>query len=340
MIKWIALALLGIAACAGPRSRSPLASTWSEASGDTADAELARACADLWEMRLRHSPVWATELGDPRYYGKFPTETPATRAHRLEEKRRFWRGTHTIDPARLDGEDRLTLAMMLEEIELEIAEDSHPLAPHTWNLNGLGGPQSELLSLAADQPRGTAREREQLLERWGRFPSYITGAGEDLRVGVAHGRTAPRHAVLTVIDQLDALLATPAHESPLVAPAAEGGKWIALHPAGDADEGRSGDGLTREEYDALPHHVLSSWDRVQYVYVPAEDDPLSFEERASFLEECLRLTAARIYPSFRRYRAIVAEEILPFARSDDEPGFGALDGGLDYYRLQVRRHTS
>ncbi|MCA8981237.1 MAG: DUF885 domain-containing protein, partial [Planctomycetes bacterium] len=42
----------------------------------------------------------------------------------------------------------------------------------------------------------------------------------------------------------------------------------------------------------------------------------------------------------RRYRAIVAEEILPFARSDDEPGFGALDGGLDYYRLQVRRHTS
>ena len=327
MNQWLGLALVGLAACAGPRTPSRLASSWTEAAGATSDVELARACSELWEQRLRHWPAWATELGDPRYYGKLPAHTPATRAHDLEEKRRLWRGVYMIDPARLNAEDRVTLALMLEELEIEIAEESHPLAPHTWNLNGLGGPQSELLTMSADQPRATERERAQLLERWGRFPSYITCAGEDLREGVANGRTAPRHAVQTVIDQLDALLATPAHESPLVAPAVAGGTWTALEREGEVDA-------------ALRTRVRSEWEGVQYVYSPADDDPLAFEDRAAFLEECLRLVAARVYPAFRRYRAIVADEILPFARSDEEPGFGALAGGLDYYRLQIRRHTS
>jgi len=340
MNKCFALVLIALAACASPRDYSRLPSRWTEASGATQDAELALACTKLWELRLQQSPIWATELGDPRYYGKLPAHTPADRAHDLETKRRLWRSTHTIDPGRLNAEDRITLELLLEELEIEIAEENHPLAPHTWNLNGLGGPQSDLLSLAADQPRETEFEREQLIERWGRFPSYITSAGEDLREGVAHGRTAPQHAVQTVIAQLDALLATPVHESPLVGPAVEGGRWIALDPATEGARSRSGAEITQEQYDALSHRVLSTSNDVQYLYIPADDDALPFGERAALLEECLRLVSARIYPAYRRYRSIVADEVLPFARSDEEPGFGALPGGLEYYRLQVRRHTS
>jgi uncharacterized protein (DUF885 family) len=341
MNKWcFALVMIALAACASPRSYSRMPSRWTAAAGETKDTELARTCATLWELRLRQSPIWATELGDPRYYGKMPAHTPADRAHELEATRRLWRGARTIDPGRLNAEDRVTLELMLEELEIQIAEQSHPLAPHTWNINGLGGPQSDLLSLAADQPRATELEREQLLERWGRFPSYISTSGEDLREGLANGRAASRHAVQTVIAQLDALLATPLHESPLVAPAAEDGRWVVLDPAVDSNTSRSGPEITAEQFDALEARVLTQAGDVQYVYLPADDDPLEFEERARLLEECLRLVGARIYPAFERYRSIVANEVLPAARSDEEPGFGALAGGLEYYRLQVRRHTS
>lgn len=340
MNKWLAIAVFGLSACAGPRSQPHLQSRWTEAAGATRDPELAMTCAQLWEHKLRHSPVWATELGDPRYYGKLSAHTPATRAHELEATRRLWRSASAIDPGRLDATDRTTLELILEELEIEIAEAAHALQPHTWNLNGLDGPQSDLLTLAADQPRANEIEREHLIERWSRMPNLIVCAGEDLREGVANGRTAPRHAVQTVIEQLDALLATPVHESPLVAPAVEGGRWIALDPAGDDSASRSGAGLSADQYDALEQRVLSEAGGVQYVYLPAEDDALDFSERAELLEECLRIVSDRIYPTFRRYRGIVADEVLPFARSDEHPGFGALDGGLDYYRLQIRRHTS
>lgn len=340
MKKLYLLASLAIAACSGPRSQSIVVSSWTEAAGATRDLELGNLCATFWELDLAHSPVWATELGDPRYYGKLPARTPAIRSYELESKRRLLRSTRMIDPARLNAEDEVTLTMLLEELEFDIAEGSHPLAPYAWNLSGLGGPQTELLSLAADQPCATERERSQLLERWSRMPAYITAAGEDLREALRHGRTAPQHAVLTVIEQLDALLATPVHESPLLAPAVANGTWIRLNPAFDDESSPSGAGLTAEQYDELEFKVLSESDGVRSVYLPAADDPLPFDERALFVEESLRLVGSRIYPTFRRYRSIVADEVLPFARSDDAPGFGALPGGIDYYKLMIRHHTS
>jgi uncharacterized protein (DUF885 family) len=48
----------------------------------------------------------------------------------------------------------------------------------------------------------------------------------------------------------------------------------------------------------------------------------------------------QVRPAFARYRAVLADEILPTARPDDLAGLCHLAGGDDAYRVLVRHHTS
>ena len=335
----LALAL-GIATCASPSAAPALPSPWVAATGQIEDDELASVSDRLWELRLAQNPIWATHLGDARYYGKLPLDAPAQRAHLREKVRRLLRQVRHIDPGRMQGEDRITLALIHEDLELEVLRDQHPLAPRTWNLHGLGGPQTDLLSLAADQPQANDLERAQAIERWRRMPSAITRKGEDLREGLAQGKAAPRHAVLTVIAQLDALLATPVHESPLVTLAMGDGRWHHLENRVFDEERLQKQGYDTAMLDELRRTAIEEPNGTLWIYLPSPLDELTLRQRASFVGDCADIASKRIYPAFQRYRTLLQEEVLPAARADDEPGLSALEGGLDYYTLEIRRHTS
>jgi uncharacterized protein (DUF885 family) len=45
-------------------------------------------------------------------------------------------------------------------------------------------------------------------------------------------------------------------------------------------------------------------------------------------------------PAYKRYRSFLEKEILPKARSNDEPGIARVPGGLECYRRLIRVHTS
>ncbi len=47
-----------------------------------------------------------------------------------------------------------------------------------------------------------------------------------------------------------------------------------------------------------------------------------------------------VRPAFRRLRAFLSDDVLPVARSDDQPGLGRLEGGAATYRSLVAVHTS
>jgi uncharacterized protein (DUF885 family) len=209
----LACALSAGCASTGPREASP----WTEAAGSVREPELAALCRDAWEWGLRTDPIGATWLGDPRYHGQLVLPSPAERERRRGTLEGFARRAAAIDAARLAGEDRTALELLqeawrgeLEELALEIDFDS-------WNLDPSGGPQNTFLTLAQNQPVETAREREQLLDRWRRIPAYVDQCAANLERGLTHGRVASRTAVTRVLAQLDHLLGTPPEESPLVA---------------------------------------------------------------------------------------------------------------------------
>jgi uncharacterized protein (DUF885 family) len=73
--------------------------------------------------------------------------------------------------------------------------------------------------------------------------------------------------------------------------------------------------------------------------LPAEGTPGWHGEHV-WREEAMPVLAERVRPAFLRYRDVLREEILPRARSDEQPGMCWTDGGADAYDAMVLAHTS
>ena len=92
---------------------------------------------------------------------------------------------------------------------------------HLWGVNHMSGWQNGFPLVADAQPVATPVERAMALARWRRLPDYLRQEKTNLEAGLAAGYSAPKRVVNRVIAQLDALLAGPPLESPLLAFAAK-----------------------------------------------------------------------------------------------------------------------
>jgi uncharacterized protein (DUF885 family) len=62
--------------------------------------------------------------------------------------------------------------------------------------------------------------------------------------------------------------------------------------------------------------------------------------RPEIREQLLRVIGHEIRPAYERYRAVVADEVMPRARPDDRAGLAHVPGGPETYRRLMRAHTS
>lgn len=86
------------------------------------------------------------------------------------------------------------------------------------------------------------------------------------------------------------------------------------------------------QLDELADTPPESWPLV------AAADQVPEARRAALRSAIAARVAGAVAPAFARYRAFLADELLPAART--AVGVGALPGGGDCYRAAIRRHTS
>ncbi len=84
-----------------------------------------------------------------------------------------------------------------------------------------------------------------------------------------------------------------------------------------------------EQLDELLARPDADWPLME----PAEQAP-------EIRDQLLQVIGEEIRPAFARYRAVVADEIAPRSRSDDQPGLSHLPGGSEAYAKLARAHTS
>jgi uncharacterized protein (DUF885 family) len=83
-----------------------------------------------------------------------------------------------------------------------------------------------------------------------------------------------------------------------------------------------------------------------YLASPLERDPFAnlagppdWDGTDAWRAELRAAVAEDLRPAFARYRAVLADELLPVARPDDRPGLHALDEGPELYRTLIHLHT-
>jgi uncharacterized protein (DUF885 family) len=100
---------------------------------------------------------------------------------------------------------------------LESERDYRVCRMNLWNVSPTWtGWHAELTLLAGILPVETQENRANVLKRLKQVPAYLQQEIANLREGVELGYTAPANNVRSVIEQVDAMLASPVAESPFV----------------------------------------------------------------------------------------------------------------------------
>ncbi|MDJ0925782.1 MAG: DUF885 domain-containing protein [Acidimicrobiia bacterium] len=63
-------------------------------------------------------------------------------------------------------------------------------------------------------------------------------------------------------------------------------------------------------------------------------------ETAAWRDQLSAIVRDNVYPAYRRYRDYISDHVLPASRDEDHPGVCHLEGGDEWYRRALKRHTS
>jgi uncharacterized protein (DUF885 family) len=187
-----------------------------DAIAGVSNGELRQLLADHWEATMRWDPVYATTLGEHRYDDRLAMADAASLAQRHAERDELLeRGRH-IAGDRLDAKDRVTLALLTEELAANQASDRCVF--EQWQV-GAQGLFSELSYVTVAHQVTTPQSAAALIARMKQGPRVIRDTLANLRLGLGAGLVAPAESVRRAVQQLDDSLAQPPESWEMAKPA-------------------------------------------------------------------------------------------------------------------------
>jgi uncharacterized protein (DUF885 family) len=182
--------------------------------GDQALAELAE---DYFRACMDDAPFDATVFGVAGWDAEVPDLSEAAEAEADRRLAALEGRLAAVDTARLAGQDRITAAMLARGLADRRAELAARWPELTVSATG-SGIQTAVLGLVPKVTLATPAQAADYLERCAGLAGCLDQAGDRLRAGLANGRTPPALGVRATVRQLDAYLAGPVADDPLLAP--------------------------------------------------------------------------------------------------------------------------
>jgi uncharacterized protein (DUF885 family) len=181
-------------------------------------AALAELAERYFQVCMDASPFDATVWGVPGWDAEVPDLSEAAEAETDRRLAELGRRLAAIDPARLGAQDRVTRSML----DRGVADRRAELAarwPEVTVSATMSGIQTAVIGLVPKVVLATGDQAEAYLARCARLAGCLDQAGDRLRAGLVAGRPPPALGVRAGIRQLDAYLAGPVADDPLLVPA-------------------------------------------------------------------------------------------------------------------------
>ena len=227
-MKVLTATLLLLAACA-PRAASLPASApatvapsplLGEATAGVRDPAFRALLADEWEWTMRWAPTWATTLGDHRYDDKLALTNADAIALYKKERRALLARAEALDTRGLDASDRVSFELFVGNLRADVAGDV--CRAEEWSVSARANPFEELsYELGEGHQVRTVKDGKNLLARLTQAERVFDDAVDNLRLGLAHGLSAPSESVRRTLAQLDTELGKSTDEWAMSMPAAQ-----------------------------------------------------------------------------------------------------------------------
>src|SRR5215471_5751641 len=166
---------------------------------DSRRAELKRLLNDEWEYALRHSPEFATHVGDNRYNDRLSDLSDKAIADNLEHQRQALRQFEALDVTGFPEEEKLNQALMVRSLR----EDIERARFKDWEMPAtqFGGVHLGYASLSTYLPFRTVKDYENYLARLHQIPRVLEQATGHMRDGLRDHLMPPKYLLEKVAAQ-------------------------------------------------------------------------------------------------------------------------------------------
>jgi uncharacterized protein (DUF885 family) len=246
--------------------------TWAQTTVATAENQpltveerskaLAGLLDEIWQDRLKHSPEFASFLGDKRYNDQWSDYSVQEVNASLARGRAFIDRLATIDTTGLKPQEVLSHDLMIRD--LTDAQEAARFKQWEMPVNQFSGFHTEIVQLVNNLTFETVKDYDDYIARLKKIPTVFAQNMTNMQLGMDEGRVPPAYLLEKVVTQTEAIANQKPEESPFAAP-------LKKFPASiiTADRQR----ITQEMAQAIVTTVLPTYARfarfLKAQYVPA-----------------------------------------------------------------------
>ncbi len=223
---------------------------------------LSKLLAEIWEDTLKHSPEYASYLGDKRYNDQLTDYSVQEVNAALGRGRVFIERLGEIDTTGLTEQEQLSAKLMLRD--LIDSQEGAKFKEWQMPVNQFGGFHTQMPRLADNLTFETIKDYDDYIARLKKIPAAFGQIMTNMQLGMDEGRVPPQYLLEKVLVQTQTLADQKPSESPFAGPLK---KFPASISSGDQKR------ITNDMLDAIATQVLPAYQRfakfVKVSYIPA-----------------------------------------------------------------------
>ena len=172
--------------------------------------------SEQWEYTMRHSPIYASVLGDKRYNDQIDDfSLQAINAH-LEQERHFLTRFEAIDTTGFPDQEVLNKRLMIRDLRIDI--DGARFKPWEMPVDQQNGVHLNLPQLINVLSFDSVKDYDDYITRLKLFPRLFDQTIAHMRQGMADGLMPPRMLLEKVVTQSSAIGTMAPEQSPFIHP--------------------------------------------------------------------------------------------------------------------------
>jgi uncharacterized protein (DUF885 family) len=221
---------------------------------------------EIWDDRMKHSPEYASILGDKRYNDQLSDYSVDEVNASLARGRIFLERLSTIDTTGLSGQEQLSKNLMLRD--LTDVQEGARFKEWEMPVNQFSGFHTELPRTVSELPFDTVKDYDDYIARLKQVPRVFSQNMTNMQLGMDERRVPPAYLLEKVLTQTQTLADQKPEDSPFALPLKKFPKTISA-----ADQKRiSGEVLDEIKTDVLPmYQRFAKFLKAQYIPAGRKD---------------------------------------------------------------------
>jgi uncharacterized protein (DUF885 family) len=170
----------------------------------------------IWQDRLKHSPEFASSIGDKRYNDQLTDYSAKEVNAGLARGRDYIQRLSEIDTTGISEQEQLSADLMLRSL-IE-AQEGAKFKEWEMPVNQFNGFHTDLAQLPGRLQFDSVKDYDDYITRLTKVPTAFSQIMTNMQLGVDEGRTPPQYLMEKVLAQTETLANQKAEESPFAMP--------------------------------------------------------------------------------------------------------------------------